>query len=201
MADDKLHPTPEEIGAPPHEPGTGNAPAQGEPGDVVVDFNKINELMGQRRAAARAQVEQGGEGEHSPGPEETPEHTGDEGSPALSDGNTPTKNEGDPAQKPDDQEQGEKPREGLDTEERKPKRGRPPKAKTGPEADKTGETGKPRKGRPPKDKGKTTGARDNETKCPKARPARSSLLLAAAPLHLSGLNLLPAQSRMQRSFT
>lgn len=164
MADDKLHPTPEEIGAPPHEPGTGNAPAQGEPGDVVVDFNKINELMGQRRAAARAQVEQGGEGEHSPGPEETPEHTGDEGSPALSDGNTPTKNEGAPAQKPDDQEQGEKPREGLDTEERKPKRGRPPKAKTGPEADKTGETGKPRKGRPPKDKGKTTGGKGQRDK-------------------------------------
>lgn len=161
MAEDKLHPNPEEIGAPPPEPGTGNVPTQGEPGDVVVDFNKINELMGQRRATARAQVEQGGEGEHNPDPEETPEYTGDEGSPGAP---SPSKGEGSPAQKPDNQEQGEKSREELDAEERKPKHGRPPKAKIGPEADKTGETGKPRKGRPPKDKGKTTGGKGQRDK-------------------------------------
>ena len=49
--------------------------------------------------------------------------------------------------------------EELDAEKKKPKRGRPSKAKTGPEADKPN---KPRKGRPPKDKaasgrGKTLG--------------------------------------------
>ena len=34
----------------------GEAPARTAPGEVVVDFDKINELMSQRRAAAREAV-------------------------------------------------------------------------------------------------------------------------------------------------
>lgn len=34
----------------------GDAPARTAPGEVVVDFDKINELMSQRRAAAREAV-------------------------------------------------------------------------------------------------------------------------------------------------
>ena len=57
MAEDNLHSGPEELGGTPPEPGADNGPAQPEPGDVVVDFDKINELMAQRRAAERAKVE------------------------------------------------------------------------------------------------------------------------------------------------
>ena len=155
MSEDKLHPTPEETGSPPPEQGADNGPAQGEPGDVVVDFNKINELMAQRRAAARAEVEQSGDGEHTPTPEETldgpgpePEHSGDEGAPS---GPVPTKDKGGPVKKPDDREPWEKTSKELDAQKQKPRRGRPPKSeKSGPEAGNQGN--KPRKGRPPKDK-------------------------------------------------
>lgn len=187
MAEDKLHPNPEEIGGPPPEPGTDNDPAQGEPGDVVVDINKINELMAQRRAAARAQVEQGGEGGHTTGPEETPggpdptpEHTGDEATPGAptpsKDGDTPTLKvdgkstkgidtgaPGNRSGEVDDREPWEMTREELD-EKQKSRRGRPPKTKTGPEADKPGKADKPRRGRPPKDKGKTAGDKGQRDK-------------------------------------
>ena len=47
-------PTPEQTAAPtPQQEG----PAQPEPGDVVVSFDKINELMNEKRQTARAEVE------------------------------------------------------------------------------------------------------------------------------------------------
>lgn len=205
MAEDNLHPNPEEIGGPPPEPGTDNGHAQSEPGDVVVDFDKINELMAQRRAAERAKVEaretdapavegdtpeppppgsdsqqehEGGHDEDTPG---APTPTKDENGPALLDRDTPTLKAdgkstkvidigapGDRSGGVDDREPWEKTQEELDAEKKKPKRGRPPKAKTGPEADQTGKANKPRKGRPPKDKGKAAvskgaGLRDKES--------------------------------------
>ncbi len=147
MSEDKLHPSPEETVSPPPEQGAENSPVQGEPGDVVVDFDKINELMAQRRAAARAEVEQRGEDEHTPTPEETldspgpePEHSGDEGAP------------GGPAKKPDDRETEKTSQEEQGAkQDKKQRRGRPPKSeKSGPEAG--DKPSKPRKGRPPKDK-------------------------------------------------
>lgn len=38
-------------------PGMGDSPAPPGPGDVMVDFEKINELMAEKRAAARDTVE------------------------------------------------------------------------------------------------------------------------------------------------
>ena len=53
-ADGPQTPAPEQAAAPtPQQEG----PAQPEPGDVVVSFDKINELMGEKRQAARAEVE------------------------------------------------------------------------------------------------------------------------------------------------
>ena len=47
-------PAPEQTAAPtPQQEG----PAQPEPGDVVVSFDKINELMNEKRQTARAEVE------------------------------------------------------------------------------------------------------------------------------------------------
>ena len=47
-------PAPEQAAAPtPQQEG----PAQPEPGDVVVSFDKINELMNEKRQTARAEVE------------------------------------------------------------------------------------------------------------------------------------------------
>ena len=53
-ADGPQTPAPEQAAASmPQQEG----PAQPEPGDVVVSFDKINELMGEKRQAARAEVE------------------------------------------------------------------------------------------------------------------------------------------------
>ena len=47
-------PAPEQTAAPtPQQEG----PAKPEPGDVVVSFDKINELMNEKRQTARAEVE------------------------------------------------------------------------------------------------------------------------------------------------
>ena len=55
-ADQPQAPAPEQAAAPtPKQEQAG--PAQPAPGDVVVSFDKINELMGEKRQAARAQVE------------------------------------------------------------------------------------------------------------------------------------------------
>lgn len=49
----------------------GDAPARTAPGEVVVDFDKINELMSQRRAAAREAVSKA---EAPAAPEGSPKH-------------------------------------------------------------------------------------------------------------------------------
>lgn len=102
-----------------------------DPGDVVVPFETIDELMADRRAAARDAVEQ----------DESPTPLG-----ADAPGQT---------EKPDDREPWEKTSAELEAEQKKPRRGRPPKEdKAGPATDK--KVGKekgaavPRKGRPPK---------------------------------------------------
>ena len=60
-ADGPQTPAPEQAAAPtPQQEG----PAQPEPGDVVVSFAKINELMGEKRQAARAEVEKAEAGKH-----------------------------------------------------------------------------------------------------------------------------------------
>ncbi len=68
MADDKLNTGPEKSEgiSPPEQSGpetrpteehTAESPPRPAPGEVVVDFDKINELMAQKRAAAREAVE------------------------------------------------------------------------------------------------------------------------------------------------
>ena len=68
MADDKLNTGPEkaESISPPEQSGpesrptvehTAESPPRPDPGEVVVDFDKINELMAQKRAAVREAVE------------------------------------------------------------------------------------------------------------------------------------------------
>ena len=53
-ADEPQAPAPKQAAAPtPQQDG----PAQPEPGDVVVSFDKINELMNEKRQTARAEVE------------------------------------------------------------------------------------------------------------------------------------------------
>ena len=147
---------------------TDSLPVQ-EDGDLVVDFEKINQLMAERRAAAREEVEQGDAASDLPGPEEKPEAAdpplpgdGDNAAPVQEETELP--GEDDPALKAggpgakvidfaaldgeDHREPWEKAQDELDAEQgKKPRRGRPPKDKDGPQAEKTG---KPRKGRQPK---------------------------------------------------
>lgn len=106
-----------------------------DPGDVVVSFDKIEELMAERRAAARAAVEQA----EPPTPEV--------GAPAEQTvATTPEQAE--------EKAAGDKPKEAAAEEQKKPRRGRPPKeekAEQAPaKAEKSQEAAKPRKGRPPK---------------------------------------------------
>ena len=59
--EEKKPPTGAEEHSTPEAPvadGPGTAPAQPTPGDVVVPFEKIEELMAEQRAAARHAVEQ-----------------------------------------------------------------------------------------------------------------------------------------------
>ena len=73
-ADQPQAPAPEQAAAPtPKQEQAG--PAQPAPGDVVVSFDKINELMGEKRQAARAQVEKEAAGKD--GKEELPAAGGD----------------------------------------------------------------------------------------------------------------------------
>ena len=106
-------------------------PPAPEPGDVVVDTGKIDELMAKRNAAARAAVERA---------EDAPTLTGegDKGAEAP-----PLDKAGEDHREPWEKTQAE-----LDEEQKKPRRGRPPKDKTGPEAEQQPK----RKGRPPKEK-------------------------------------------------
>ena len=109
--------------------GPGTTPAQPAPGDVVVPFEKIEELMAEQRAAARHAVEQA--------------------EPLTPEAPTPSQPEKATEQPPE-----EKPQEEVAAEQKKPRRGRPPKAEkaeqAAPEADKEQTAAKPRRGRPPK---------------------------------------------------
>lgn len=152
MADEKLNPGQGEqikldiSGAPPAPDLTGEGPPAPEPGspaelgpgDVVVDVGKIDELMAKRRAAAREAVEQqpdipgeGNKAPEAPGPADK--------------GDVPPAPEQD-TRPESEKEPWERPLADLEAEQKKPRRGRPPKNKDGPEAE------KPKRGRPPKDK-------------------------------------------------
>ena len=130
--EEKKQPTGAEERSTPEAPvadGPGTAPAQPAPGDVVVPFEKIEELMAEQRAAARHAVEQA-----EPPTPEAP---------------TPSQPEKVAEKAPE-----EKPQEEVAAEQKKPRRGRPPKAEkaeqAAPEADKGQTAAKPRRGRPPK---------------------------------------------------
>lgn len=129
MADNNQNPTTEE-----HVPTEAAGPEipGAAPGDVVVDIGTIDELMKKRNAAARDAVEKA---EQPAGTEQTPEGA-----------DLPTPGE------EDNREPWEKTQDELDAENKKPRRGRPPKAaeQTGPEGDKKPEEKATRKGRPPK---------------------------------------------------
>ena len=103
-------PAPEQTAAPtPQQEG----PAQPEPGDVVVSFDKINELMNEKRQTARAEVEKE---EAAKEPEEKtqeePPAAGDDKPKKARRGRPPKEEKAEPAGK----------------EAAKPRKGRPPKA-------------------------------------------------------------------------
>ena len=144
MANEKLNPGQGEqikldiSGESPGPDLTGEGPPAPEPGDVVVDTSKIDELMAKRRAAAREAVEQQadipGEGDKAP---EAPGPADKGADPPAPEQDTRPEAEKEPW---------ERPLTDLEAEQKKPRRGRPPKNKDGPEAD------KPKRGRKPKDK-------------------------------------------------
>ena len=109
-------PAPEQTAAPtPQQEG----PAQPEPGDVVVSFDKINELMNEKRQTARAEVEKE---EAAKEPEEKTQ----EEPPAAGDGEPKKARRGRPPK--------EEKAEPAGKEAAKPRKGRPPKAdKAAPE--------------------------------------------------------------------
>ena len=109
-ADGPQAPAPEQAAAPtPQQEG----PAQPEPGDVVVSFDKINELMNEKRQTARAEVEKE---EAAKEPEEKtqeePPAAGDDKPKKARRGRPPKEEKAEPAGK----------------EAAKPRKGRPPKA-------------------------------------------------------------------------
>ena len=128
-------------GAPPQEQAGVTV---SEPGDVVVSFDKIEELMAERRAAARDTVEQA-----EPAAPEV-------AAPVVEQAEPPTPEAPAPGQpeKAAEQAQEEKPQEEVAAEQKKPRRGRPPKAEkteqAAPKADKEQTAAKPRRDRPPK---------------------------------------------------
>mgnify|MGYP000524146683 CR=1 FL=1 len=137
--------------------GPGTTPAQPAPGDVVVPFEKIEELMAEQRAAARHAVEQA--------------------EPLTPEAPTPSQPEKATEQAPE-----EKPQEEVAAEQKKPRRGRPPKAEkteqAAPKADKEQTAAKPRRGRPPKadkaapDEAQPPKPRDKVSRGKKAAPAK-----------------------------
>lgn len=111
-----------------------------EPGDVVVDTGKIDELIAKRNAAARVAVE------HA---EDAPTLTGE--------GDKATEAPASDKEGEDHREPWEKTQAELDEKKKKPRRGRPPKAKTVQEAAKP-----KRRGRPPKtEKSSSEQAKEN----------------------------------------
>ena len=109
-ADGPQAPAPEQAAAPtPQQEG----PVQPEPGDVVVSFDKINELMNEKRQTARAEVEKE---EATKEPEEKTQ----EEPPAAGDGEPKKARRGRPPK--------EEKAEPAGKEAAKPRKGRPPKA-------------------------------------------------------------------------
>ena len=155
--------------------GPGTTPAQPAPGDVVVPFEKIEELMAEQRAAARHAVEQA--------------------EPLTPEAPTPSQPEKATEQAPE-----EKPQEEVAAEQKKPRRGRPPKAEkaeqAAPEADKEQTAAKPRRGRPPKadkaapDEAQPPKPRDKVSRSKKAAPAKEESP-TPEPVAVSG-NTAPA---------
>lgn len=127
-------PSPDLTAGVPQQEQTGATMA--EPGDVVVSFDKIEELMAERRAAARDTVEKA--------------------EPAATEVEAPAVEPVEPisAAKEPEKTTEEKPQEEVAAEQKKSRRGRPPKAEkteqAAPEADKEQTAAKPRRGRPPK---------------------------------------------------
>lgn len=94
MADDKLNTGPEKAEgiSPPEQSGpessptvehTAESPPRPAPGEVVVDFDKINELMAQKRAAAREAVEKAEASTADKGDKEAPAPTQEKKAPAA----------------------------------------------------------------------------------------------------------------------
>ena len=109
-ADEPQAPAPEQAAAPtPQQEG----PAQPEPGDVVVSFDKINELMNEKRQTARAEVEK------EEAAKEPEEKTQEEPS-AVGDGEPKKARRGRPPKEENAEPAGK--------EAAKPRKGRPPKA-------------------------------------------------------------------------
>ena len=166
-------------GAPPQEQAGVTV---SEPGDVVVSFDKIEELMAERRAAARDTVEQA--------------------EPAAPEVDAPAVEPVDPIPdaKAAEKATEEKPQEEVAAEQKKPRRGRPPKAEkaeqAAPEADKEQTAAKPRRGRPPKadkaapDEAQPPKPRDKVSRSKKAAPAKEESP-TPEPVAVSG-NTAPA---------
>ena len=166
-------------GAPPQEQAGVTV---SEPGDVVVSFDKIEELMAERRAAARDTVEKA--------------------EPAAPEVDAPAVEPVDPIPdaKAAEKATEEKPQEEVAAEQKKPRRGRPPKAEkaeqAAPEADKEQTAAKPRRGRPPKadkaapDEAQPPKPRDKVSRSKKAAPAKEESP-TPEPVAVSG-NTAPA---------
>ena len=124
-------PPPDLTAGVPRQEQTGATMA--EPGDVVVSFDKIEELMAERRAAARDTVEKAEPEVDAPAVEPV----------------DPI-----PDAKEAEKTTEEKPQEEVAAEQKKSRRGRSPKAEkaeqAAPEAGKEQTAAKPRRGRPPK---------------------------------------------------
>ena len=112
-------PAPEQTAAPtPQQEG----PAQPEPGDVVVSFDKINELMNEKRQTARAEVEKEAAAKE-------PEEKTQEEPPAAGNGEPKKARRGRPPK--------EEKAEPAGKEAAKPRKGRPPKADKAPPGEAT----------------------------------------------------------------
>ena len=144
-------PAPEQAAAPqPEQSGR----AQPEAGDVVVSFDKINELMAEKREAARAEVEKAAEAqEKEAGTEKAEQPAAGEAEPKKPRRGRPPKEE-----KP----------EAADRETVKPRKGRPPKADKAapgeakpPKRDKLSRSGKSPDAKLPPDPGKAAPVKES----------------------------------------
>ena len=152
-------PPPDLTAGVPQQEQTGATMA--EPGDVVVSFDKIEELMAERRAAARDTVEKAEPEVDAPAVEPV----------------DPI-----PDAKEAEKTTEEKPQEEVAAEQKKSRRGRPPKGEkaeqAAPEADKEQTAAKPRRGRPPKadkaapDEAQPPKPRDKVSRGKKTAPAK-----------------------------